>query len=73
MLSHFLMVMLKEEIQPKIMNEHAIIDYANVITVWFLSPQIDGQKIDLQRLGDLHHDNQQRRICCTLESCEHRN
>lgn len=30
---HFLKVILKEEWQPKIMNEHAIIDYANVITV----------------------------------------
>lgn len=32
MVSHCLKVILKEESQPKITNEHAIIDYVNVIT-----------------------------------------
>lgn len=60
-MSHFLSH-IEGKKQPRVMNEHVIIDYVYVLTMWFPSPQINGHKIHWHRSADLHRDKQQRQI-----------
>lgn len=49
MVSHFIEVIQGDDSQHMLINEHVIIDYANLITDASPSPQINGHQIDFER------------------------